>query len=401
MATVPPPTAAQPSPYSLHTDTRFSQPPVPSIDQMPSTGPRVEESSSGGARSPAVAPVVLGPGDAPRVLAQAIAGRATGSLCFEHANEVRRAVLREGDLVTAASGVDGENLLAFLGARGELPRDQIERLTGKLPPFGRHAGAALVAHGHLRQDQLWPVLRAHAEWIIGHMVGLGQGTVQLEAEPPGRLKGEPSVFGGATGSEVMVEVVRRVVAPDDAVERLGGLGARVADGPNAGLLAECALGPRDGELLAQARGSTLREMLERSPDSDVASLLYALTLLGVFEMIRAVASQRPEPAEPEAMNVESLDEDALRARVRARLQLIDEGDYFAVLGISRAATGYEVRRAFLELRRTFEPARILTPRLADLGNDVRKIAVVLDEAYEILKDAARRERYRRAIEGRP
>jgi hypothetical protein len=32
---------------------------------------------------------------------------------------------------------------------------------------------------------------------------------------------------------------------------------------------------------------------------------------------------------------------------------------------------------------------------------VRKIIVVLDEAYEILRDAARRERYRRAIEARP
>jgi hypothetical protein len=39
--------------------------------------------------------------------------------------------------------------------------------------------------------------------------------------------------------------------------------------------------------------------------------------------------------------------------------------------------------------------------LADLGTDVKKITSVLDEAYEILKDAARRERYRRAIEDRP
>jgi len=60
-----------------------------------------------------------------------------------------------------------------------------------------------------------------------------------------------------------------------------------------------------------------------------------------------------------------------------------------------------VRRAFVELRRAFEPTRILTPRLADLAGDVRKIVVVLEEAYEILRDVARRERYRRAIEARP
>jgi curved DNA-binding protein CbpA len=87
--------------------------------------------------------------------------------------------------------------------------------------------------------------------------------------------------------------------------------------------------------------------------------------------------------------------------VRARLQLVDEGDYFAVLGVARDATGYEVRRAFLELRRAFEPSRVLTPSVADLADDVRKIVSVLEEAYEILKDGARRERYRRAIDAVP
>jgi curved DNA-binding protein CbpA len=72
-----------------------------------------------------------------------------------------------------------------------------------------------------------------------------------------------------------------------------------------------------------------------------------------------------------------------------------------VLGVSRDATTYEVRRAFIELRRAFEPTRILSPRLVDLTDDVRKIVVVLEEAYEILRDVGRRERYRRAIDGRP
>ena len=56
-----------------------------------------------------------------------------------------------------------------------------------------------------------------------------------------------------------------------------------------------------------------------------------------------------------------------------------------------------MRRAFLELRRAFEPTRILTPELADLRGEIETITFVLDEAYEILRDSARRERYRRAI----
>ncbi len=349
---------------------------------------------------PLQVPSVVGPRDGPVVFARAIAMRATGAVCIEAPDGVRRAVLREGDIITAASGVDSESLLAFLGARGDLPREVVQQLSGKVPPFGRHAGAALVAHGHLRQDQLWPVLRTHAEWILGRAMLVARGTALLEAEAPGRLKTEPSVFGGSTGAEVLVEVVRRVIAPAEAIERLGGLAARLGDGPNDALLGECALDLEKRELVTRMRGSTVGEILQAAAEPDFASVLYALSALGVVEAIRAVGS-RATAEEPDAREIDALDEEAIRARVRARLELVDEGDYFALLGLSHDATGYEVRRAFLELRRAFEPSRILTPRLADLVDDVRKITDVLEEAYEILHDGARRERYRRAIDASP
>lgn len=349
---------------------------------------------------PAIAPGVLGEWDAPVVLAHAIATRTTGTLCFDSTEGVRRAVLREGDLVTAASGVDSESLLAFLGARGDLPREQIQQMEGKLPAFGRHAGAALVAHGHLRQDQLWPVLRAHAEWILGKAILIRNGTAHIEAEPPGRLRNEPSVFGGSTGAEVMVEVVRRVIAPEEATLRLGGTSGRLGEGTNAALFAECALDGSERELLGRMIGATLDELAQTPRGPDLVSVVYALSLLGVVDVIRGVGSPRGDPAADDA-EIDSLDEDAIRARVRARLEIVDEGDYFAVLGVAHDATGYEVKRAFLELRRAFEPTRILTPRIKDLNADVRKITGVLEEAYEILRDASRRERYRRAIFAAP
>jgi DnaJ-class molecular chaperone len=102
-----------------------------------------------------------------------------------------------------------------------------------------------------------------------------------------------------------------------------------------------------------------------------------------------------------AADVAALDSEAVRERVRARLQLVEDGDYFSILGVARDATGYDLRRAFLELRREFDPSRLLSVEVADLAEDVRTVTTVLEEAYEILKDPARRERYRRAIEGAP
>src|SRR5262249_43557152 len=150
------------------------------------------------------------------------------------------------------------------------------RVAGKFPGSGRHAGAALVGHGYLRQDQLWPVLRAHAEWLIGRMLQVSRGTVVLEAEPPRRLLTEPSVFGGSTGAEVFVEVLRRVVSPEDAVVHLGGPSARMAEGSASSLLAECALSSMEMDVVREAPGLTVQEVLEASPDTDIATVLWAL-----------------------------------------------------------------------------------------------------------------------------
>lgn len=341
-------------------------------------------------------PTVLGPGDAPRALARAIASRVTGSLALHSQGNVRRVVLQEGDVVTAGSGVADESLLAYLAARGEIDRDVAARLAGKLPPGGRHAGAALIAHGYLSQDALWSVLRAHSEWLIGSFLLLDSGTLELESEPPGRLRAEPSVFGGSMGAEVFVDSVRRVISPELALARLGGSAARMDAGSRFSLLAECAVRPDEQTLISEAAGSTIAELIARS-SPELPPLLYALVCLEVLSVL--VPSKRVEKSQRAPHD--PLDQEAIRMRVRARLALVEEGDYFAVLGVPRGATSYEIRRAFIDLRRSFEPSRLLTAETADLTNDVRTVLEVLDEAYEILKDTHRRERYRRAIEAGP
>ena len=220
------------------------------------------------------------------------------------------------------------------------------------------------------------------------------------SEALGRRTRAGDLSGSSVGSRAWGVSPAFTVSPDEATNKLGGSSTRIGDGPNARLLGESGLDGGLTDRLNASRGTSIQALVGRSPETDIAAVLYALNLLGVFEMIRG-GSERHLPSSTSDPAVDALDEEAVRARVHARLQLVEEGDYFSLLGISRDATGYEVRRAFLELRRTFEPSRILTPQIADLSQDIRKIAIVLDEAYEILRDQARRERYRRAIDGSP
>jgi hypothetical protein len=357
------------------------------------------EPPAGKSRLPDV-PVVLGAGDGVRALARSIAARFTGAIAFEDDSGIRRVVFRDGDFVTAASSAEGESLVGFLAQRGDLAADVAQRVARRLPPFGRHAGAALVAQGHLRQDELWSVLRAHAEWLLGRVALVVRGGASLEHEVPQRLQAEPGVFGGATGAEVLIETVRRAVPPAEAVARLGGRSVRFGLGSARSLLGECALSDAHSALVSQAEGLSLEELLLRAGGEDFATVAWALVELGVLEAKASAQRVHPE-VQPKPSEWDPLDADAVRARVAARLSLVEEGDYFAVLGVARDATNYDLRRAYTQLRKAFDPGAVLTAATVDLKDDVEAILEVLGEAYDVLRDPVRRERYRRALEAAP
>jgi hypothetical protein len=346
-------------------------------------------------------PTSLGAGDAVRAFARVVRARYTGALAFEDNTGIRRVLFRDGDFVTAASGAEGESLVAFLTQRGDLTSDIAARVGRKLPQFGRHAGAALIAQGHLRQDDLWPVLRAHAEWLVGRIVLMSSGAVGLEADAPARMQAEPAVFGGATGAEVLVEIVRRAISPEDAVQRLGGPATLLQKGESAPLLGECALADSEADLIRGINEEAVSDVLRRVGHQDFAAVLLVLVELSVL----ALASGEPQAAraarQKAAARPDHLDQVALRARILARKALSEEGDYFALLGVPRSATSYDIRRAYSSLRDEYDPSRILTHETVDLRDDVELILEVLSEAFEILEDDVRRDRYRRALDASP
>ena len=346
-------------------------------------------------------PASLGTGDAVRAFARVVRARYTGALAFEDTTGIRRVLFRDGDFVTAASGAEGESLVAFLTQRGDLPGDVAARIGRKLPQFGRHAGAALIAQGHLRQDDLWPVLRAHAEWLVGRIVVLTSGAVSLESDVPVRLQAEPAVFGGATGAEVLLEIVRRAVSPEQAILRLGGLNTLLQKGDNPTLLGECAIADAEAEIVRSITEEPVSEVLRRAGHQDFAAVLYALVELSVLGQASGERRAEREHKEKRATKPDLLDEAALRARILARKALSEEGDYFALLGVARSATSYDIRRAYAALRDEYDPGRILTGETVDLREDVDLILEVLAEAFEILEDDLRRDRYRRALDASP
>ena len=72
--------------------------------------------------------------------------------------------------------------------------------------------------------------------------------------------------------------------------------------------------------------------------------------------------------------------------MRARWQLVTEADYFALLGVRRDATAFEIRRAYQAARRDFAADCFPTDLRRELARELDDIAHVLDEAFRVLRD---------------
>lgn len=329
-------------------------------------------------------------------LARAIHERRSGAVAQQVGVGLRRIVLTDGDISTVTSTLELETLPHFLAARGDITKEVLHSL-GSVPGFGRHAGAALIARGLLQQEDLWPVLRAHSEWILGRALLSDEETLHEETVPA-RILEEPAVFGGAAGTEIYLEAVRRVISPEQAFKLLGSGETIVSVGRHESLLGESALEPSEQQMILDAVGKPVSQLKKRHPE--LLAVFLGLTYLDVL----SIGGQAPEPASATKQALtrrnEEIDEEAFVARVMTRRALVEDGDYFSILGVSRAATGYEIDRARDDLMAEYSDHR-LTAGTVHLQEDLRLLRETIDEAHLVLRDDVRRMRYRTALEAQP
>jgi hypothetical protein len=82
-----------------------------------------------------------------------------------------------------------------------------------------------------------------------------------------------------------------------------------------------------------------------------------------------------------------------RARLLARYAPVEEGDYFAVLGVGRDADAAELRRAHQQILRELAPDAVGAQVARDLAAQIDAIRAVAGEALRVLTDDGLRPRY--------
>ena len=166
---------------------------------------------------------------------------------------------------------------------------------------------------------------------------------------------------------------------------------------------EWTLRPDENAILAACDGR--RSVLEiarktRQGEVDALAILYGFSVLGLVVnphaqlpsgtgLVPAVMSER-------ALAPQTMDEMPGYAElVQQKHADARDANYFHILGVERGATGAEIRTAYEENRRRFDPHRVR--RDSPLWRQVDEIQSVVQDAYDLLSNERLRQRYEAAL----
>ncbi len=284
----------------------------------------------------------------------------------------RRLWWSEGQVVGGASASAGESVLGRLSARGLIDAGHLE-LAGRWSSGDpRRDVERLAQAGWIKPQEAQEALREPVRRIVERVAereSLAWSLHPGERAPVAIELGVPLaalIAGGVRGGRTREQL--RAAVPDEVRPRLSFAGPEALAAELRWPEAAAIAGRFDGqarvdELIAAAIAD----------EEELRGLVHVLGLLGHLA----------PPVEDVAASLVALD----RRRVRERLRLARETDYFALLGLPRDATRAEVLRAHADLTATFREALEPASRV-ELAEELAELYAALDEARDVLTDEA-------------
>jgi len=328
--------------------------------------------------------IVRGVSDVALLLSRLFAQNTTGRLAFRR-DEIEKVIyFDQGRPVFASSSQPGDRMGELLVREGKITAAQYERCQTQVAQSGRRIGEILVDFGYLKRRELLPAVRRHVEDIVYSLFGWDHGhyLVTLDTTASSeriRMSRHPAAL--------VLEGIRRKL-DRSTLDRLLGPASTVIEVRDrerlGGIINTADLAAEERSALAAFDGQSDLAHVARAADVDLADILplaWGLVVLGL-----ATARRADTGLEESTALVGETDLAIDRERVRARWELVSESDYFALLGVRRDATGFEIRRAYQAARRDFASDCFPLDLRRELARELDDIATVLDEAFRVLRD---------------
>jgi hypothetical protein len=338
--------------------------------------------------------------DVATLLGRLLQSRFTGRVQLRRAGAEKTVHFEDGRPIFATSNLPHDRMGDLLYREGKITREQQQRARDLVVESGRRMGEILVEMGFLKPRELLPAVRHHIEDILYSLFAWDSGEFVISpGDPPGeriRLTRHPAA--------IVLEGVRRKYGAELLEARLGSPAAVVAvrSSRQLGAIAAVAdLSPPERAVMQKLDGErTIEQVAEAAQVDHVVALqlAFALVALGVAEVVDhgPAAVDRPTPVRSRAL-VGETDIAIDRQRVLAKHALVNESDYFTLLGVRRDATSFEIRRAYEAARRDYASVGFPPELQRELAGQLIEINQLIEEAYQVLRDERVRRSYQQNL----
>lgn len=322
--------------------------------------------------------------DLPSLFGQLHRARVSGRLTVRHGGAETYVIFDEGAPKIAGSNRMDDRLGEMLARTGRFTRAQIAACAEDALATGRRMGAVLVEHGLIKMPELPELVRWHHEQILCGLFRWTQGAWVVSA-----------------GGDAATETVVLARHPAALVLR----GVRAGYG-----LRRCTVAVGGGRSVFRLRATAeTRQLLDNMELSETEAR--ATRLFDGMHTIDEAAARSGMARDAflalactlKALGalVEEHDAAVDRERVLRAYELVEQGSYFEILGVSLGtspeASAQQLRIGYERRMAELSPENLHADVVRELARELREARAAVEEAWRLMSDADLRDRYRQGL----
>jgi tetratricopeptide (TPR) repeat protein len=328
----------------------------------------------------------------------------TGTVVFARQDEIKKVYFKEGDVLFASSNKKEDRLGEFLMRKGKISQEQFDKSSEIVIRTGKQLGGALFEMGVISSHELVDQVKLQVKEIIlrlfnwrdGHYI-FDSSSLPLSEIIPLRISTGDLIIQGV--HDLDWKVVRKSLPALNTIIRPASDPSHLFQSANLEQDQKTVFSLIDGN-------KSIQELCGASGIGDFNTLksLYVLLALRmaeqgeikteeekkfVREIVRETVSAKEErPAGPEPPAPMLTKEMIRDAHNNLELQ-----DHYEVLGIGRAATTEEIKKAYFHLSKLYHPDRHFEKEMDDMKGNLEALFTRIHEAYSTLSSQQKREEY--------
>lgn len=333
--------------------------------------------------------------------------RFTGMLTCFKGEDAKTIYFEQGNVTFARSTVAEERLGELLLQRGLIDKNDFLSATEIMKARSIRFGEALIELGIMTSEQLRPMIVEQISGIVYSIFGWADGRYEVRKN----IVPEEQVRLSLSTADLIFEGLRRLDKMDLVKRWLGDFNRKLTTTSDPLLLYQAVnLNPNEAFIVSRIDSiMSIEDVLSLGgqTEEDTLKTICGLLAVGILEWVdekheqinpiavsTLVSAPQPLPADLDLQTVQ-----AFCYEVESMMQNIESNNHYAVLGVGRFASFYEIEEAYTLLARKFHPDR--NAQLANynlsLRAELEKIFQRVLEAYLVLSNTQLRQEYDRAF----